>query len=448
MVNKLIGGISLSPPLQALKKKLTIEQEHVLSYEPTMVFIPLVQHIGTPAHPTVKTGEIVKKGQIIGREDGFISAPIHASVSGKVVDITDWPDQNNQEVMTVIIENDFKQTSVLPTDFHWQEATTQEILPKIQQAGIVGKGGAAFPTHVKFSLDEKKQEKIDHLIINGAECEPFLRSDALLMTEQAEQIIQGALIARKLLGDPDIFIGIEEDKPKSIAAMKKASSSYPFITVYSLPAVYPTGGEKQLIAILTQREVPLGKLPADVGVVVLNVATSAAIANAVCHDQPLIERYTTVTGDVKEPKIVKNPIGTLSGELIDFAGGFEGTPAKVILGGPMMGKTIDTLRVPITKNSNGIVVFNQKNVPIFTENPCIRCNKCVEACPMRLMPASIDQYFRNGDFDKCEELLADACINCGACTFVCPARRDLAATITQAKQKVITLKREAVANGK
>lgn len=444
MVKKLIGGISLSPPLQVLKQKLTISQEKILNFEPAMVFIPLSQHIGAPSHPVVKIGDSVKRGQLIGREDGFVSVPIHASVSGKVLDITDWPDQNNQTVTTIIIENDFKHRSEQPIKFPWQAAKSAEILPKIQQAGIVGKGGAAFPTHVKFALDQKK---IDTLIINGAECEPFLHSDDLLMREEADAIIEGALIARKLLGAPNIVIGIEDDKPQAIQKMTAAANNYPFILVTSLPAVYPTGGEKQLINILCEREIPLGKLPADIGVVVLNVATSYAIAQAVCFDRPLIERFTTVTGDVKEPKIVKSPIGTLTGELIDFAGGFVGTPAKVLLGGPMMGKTVATLRVPITKNSNGIVVFNQENAPIFTENPCIRCNKCVEACPMRLMPASIDQYFRVGDFDKCAELLADACISCGACTFVCPARRDLATTITQAKQKVLALKKEALANG-
>ncbi|MGX7195262.1 electron transport complex subunit RsxC [Enterococcus olivae] len=442
MKKKLIGGISLSPPLKALKEKLKIHQQEVHSFEPNMVFIPLVQHIGTPAEPIVAIGDQVKQGQVIAETDAFVSAKIHASVSGKVLDITDWPDAGNQTTQAIIIENDFNYANDFrSTSFAWQQADNSFIKQKIQQAGIAGKGGATFPTHVKFAI--KDSQSIDTLVLNGSECEPFLRSDALLMQNNAEKIIEGARIARKLLNDPAIVISIEDDKPLSIAAMKEAASPYSFIRVEEVPTVYPVGGEKQLVELLLDREVPIGKLTADVGVVLMNVATTFALYEAVCWDKPLIDRYTTVTGDVGEPQVVRSPIGTLAGELIDFAGRFQGAPSKVIMGGPMMGRTVNTLRVPTTKSTNGILVFNEENDWLFTENPCIRCNKCVEACPMRLMPMSIDQYFRAGDFDKCEELLADACINCGACTFVCPARRNLAATISDAKNKVIALKKEA-----
>ncbi len=442
MKKKATGGISLSPPLKALKEKLKIKQTAVHSFEPAMVFIPLAQHIGAPAQPVIDIGDYVKQGQVIGETEAFVSAKVHASVSGKVLDIIDWPNQNNTTTQTIIIENDFTANNdFLATPFAWQTADNQLLKQKIRQAGIAGKGGATFPTHVKFAIDDSKI--IDTLILNGAECEPFLHSDDLLMQEHAAQIIEGALIARKLLNHPEIVIGIEDDKPQAIAAITQAAVPYSFIQVEAIPTAYPAGGEKQLVEALLDREVPLGKLPADIGVVLLNVGTSFAIYEAVCHDKPLIERYTTITGDVAVPQVVRSPIGTLAGELIDFANGFKGAPSKVIMGGPMMGRTITTLRVPTTKGSNGVLVFNEDNDWLFTENPCIRCNKCVEACPMRLMPLSIDQYFRAGEFDKCEELLADACISCGACTFVCPARRNLAATITDAKNKVIALKREA-----
>lgn len=439
MAEKLIGGITLPPSLQALKKKWQIHQDTVLTYEPERVFIPLAQHIGAPTEPIVKIGESVKKGQLIGEAAGFVSAAVHASVSGKIIDILPWPNQNNQTTPTVIIENDFTSPNFPDTKHNWRELDNSEIIHKIQQGGLVGKGGAAFPTHVKFSVEQKE---IDTLIINGAECEPFIQSDALLMVDQAEDIVEGALIARKLLNKPQIIIGIEDDKPAAFQAMRKATAGYPFISVISLPTIYPAGGEKQLIHVLTRREVPLGKLTADIGVIVLNVATTAAIFHAVCFDTPLIKRYTTVTGDVKVPKILQSPIGTLVGELIDLAGGFTHTPAKILLGGPMMGKAIETLKVPVTKNSNGLVVLNDEHVPHFTESPCIRCNKCIEACPMRLMPASIDHYFRQGDFNKCDELLAEACISCGVCSFICPAKRNLAANITTAKQKITALKKE------
>lgn len=445
MKKKVTGGFSLSPPLKALKKKLEIQQQTVSVFEPNMVFIPLSQHIGAPAQPIVSPGDYVKQGQVIGESDAFVSAKVHASISGTVLDITEWPNQNNKTTQTIVIENDFNyDNDFLSTPFSWEEASNDLIKKKIQQAGIAGKGGATFPTHVKFAIDDTK--KIDTLILNGAECEPFLSSDALLMEQAASKIIEGALIARKLLHDPLIIIGIEDDKPLAIAAMKKTTTSYPFIQVKVLPTVYPTGGEKQLVEVLLDREVPLGKLTADIGVVLMNVATSFALYEAVCWNKPLINRYTTVTGDVQQPQVIQSPIGTLAGELIDFAGGFQGAPSKVILGGPMMGRTVTTLRVPTTKGSNGILVFNEDNDWLFTENPCIRCNKCVEACPMRLMPLSIDQYFRAGDYDKCDELLAEACISCGACTFVCPARRNLAATITEAKNKVSALKKEALQN--
>lgn len=436
------GGISLSPPLQMLKDKLMIEQDEILTFSPTMVFIPLAQHIGAPVEPTVSVGEYVKQGQVIAEADAFVSAKVHASVSGKIVDIVDWPNQNNEEGKTIIIENDYAfDNDFLSTPFNWQSAANETILKKIRQGGIAGKGGATFPTHVKFSIDENK--KIHTLILNGSECEPFLRSDAFLMQKEAKKIIQGAKIAQKLLADPKIIIGIEDDKPLAISAMQAASAEDDTIEVVTVPTVYPTGGEKQLVELLTDQEVPLGGLTADIGIVLINVATSFAIAEAVCYDKPLIERYTTVTGDVQHPRIVKNPLGTLAGELIDFAGGFQGAPSKLILGGPMMGKSVKTLKVPVTKGSNGIIVFNEETDWLYAENPCIRCNKCVEACPMRLMPMEIDQFYRAGDYQKCEELLAEACINCGACTFVCPAKRSLAANITAAKGKVAQLQKEA-----
>ncbi|HCE13258.1 MAG TPA: electron transport complex subunit RsxC [Enterococcus sp.] len=436
------GGISLSPPLKMLKEKLMIDQDDLLCFSPTMVFIPLAQHIGAPVEPLVSVGDYVKQGQVIAEADAFVSAKVHASVSGTIVDIVDWPNQNNGEGTTIIIENDFKYSNdFLPSAFDWSEASNKEILAKIQAGGIAGKGGATFPTHVKFSVDDTK--KIHTLILNGSECEPFLRSDAFLMQKEAQQIITGAKIAQKLLADPKILIGIEDDKPQAIKAMTAASADDDTIEVVTVPTVYPTGGEKQLVELLTDQEVPVGGLTADIGIVLINVATSFALADAVCFNKPLIERYTTVTGDVQNPCIVKNPLGTLAGELIDFAGGFQGAPSKLILGGPMMGKAVNTLKVPVTKGSNGVIVFNEETDWLYKENPCIRCNKCVEACPMRLMPMEIDQYYRAGDYQKCEDLLAEACINCGACTFVCPAKRSLAANITAAKSKVAQLQEEA-----
>jgi electron transport complex protein RnfC len=414
---------------------------------PKLVYIPLQQHIGAPCEPLVKPGDHVKLGQKIGQPKGFVGAPVHASVSGVVKEIKQVPHPAMGQGLAVVIENDGKDEldeSIVPKDI--ESLSAEELKDLILEAGIVGMGGAAFPTHVKLS--PPKDKKIDVVILNGAECEPYLTADHRLMVETPRDVVDGLKAIMKVLGVKRGYIAIEDNKPDAVRAIANAVKSVPGVEVVQLKTKYPQGAEKQLIYAVTGRQVPSGGLPMDVGVVVNNVGTAAAIARAIKTGMPLIERIVTVTGGgVAQPKNLLVRIGTPFKDVVEACGGLLGQPAKVISGGPMMGIAQYTLDVPVIKGTSGILVLTKQEVEMPEPGPCIRCGKCVEACPMRLMPLFISAYALKGDYERSEKLHAMDCIECGCCSYICPARRPLVQSIRTAK-RVITERRRRTASAK
>jgi electron transport complex protein RnfC len=400
------------------------------------------QHIGAPCNPVVKKGDRVLVGQVIGEATGFVSAPIHSSVSGTVKNLAPVLTAAGTKVMAVIVENDGQYEEIeMPKPKDYNEMTKEEIMKLIQQAGIVGMGGACFPTHVKLSPPPDK--KIDSIIVNAAECEPYLTCDHRLMLEESDKIVEGLKIILKIFPEAKGYIGIENNKPDAIEAMKKASQGIANIEVKALKTKYPQGAEKQLIYAIKGREVQSGKLPADAGCVVQNTATVREIYNAVVLGRPLIERIITVTGEaVKEPKNIRMKLGTNLRELVEFCGGYKEDPVKVISGGPMMGMTIPTLDIPTVKGSSGLLSLTGAQAVLPQASSCIRCGRCVEACPMNLIPSTLDSLSNRSELGGFEELHGLDCIECGCCTFVCPAKRHLIQSIRTAKRTVIASKRK------
>jgi electron transport complex protein RnfC len=411
---------------------------------PQIAVIPLQQHVGAPCEPLVKAGDEVKVGQKIGEAGGFVSVPVHASVSGKVTAVEPRLHPGGQQVMSVVIESDGQDTvdeNVQPKG-DIDKLSGKEIIDVIKEAGIAGLGGAAFPTHVKLSPPPDK--KVELVIINGAECEPYLTCDHRLMLEQTDDVVYGTRAIMKALGVSKGIIAIENNKPDAIAAMLKATSAYANIEVMALRTKYPQGAEKQLIKAITGKEVPSGGLPADVGTVVDNVGTAAAIARAIKTGMPLIERAVTVTGrGIKEPANLMVRIGTPFSQLIDECGGFADKPGKVIMGGPMMGIAQYSLDVPVIKGTSGILVLTEEEAQAPQVQVCIRCARCVEACPMDLLPLYISRYALAGMYDKAEQYNAMDCIECGCCSFECPAKRPLVESIRLAKRAIAANRRKA-----
>ncbi|HZJ83736.1 MAG TPA: electron transport complex subunit RsxC [Clostridia bacterium] len=411
----------------------TIEKAKV----PPIVYIPLQQHIGAPCEALVKPGDQVRLGQIIGQPKGFVSAPIHSSVSGKVKSIEPFANAQGNKTTTIIIENDGLDTldeSIKPRDT--DDLSSEDIKSLILEAGIVGMGGATFPTHVKLSPPIEKN--IDAVILNGAECEPYLTADHRMMIEQPHIIIKGLKLIMRSLNVYKGYIGIEDNKTDAIAAMEKANGNDKDIIIKPLKTKYPQGAEKQLIEVITGHQVPSGGLPMDVGVVVNNVATATAIYNGVSLGMPLIERIVTVTGDaIEQPKNLLVRIGTLFSDLVEQCGGFSSDPSKVISGGPMMGIAQYTLEVPVMKGTSGILALSSVEVTDNDILPCIRCARCIRACPIHLMPLSISAHSLKGDYDASEKLNAIDCIECGSCSYICPAKRPLLQSIRLAKREII-----------
>ncbi|MCK8060659.1 MULTISPECIES: electron transport complex subunit RsxC [unclassified Fusibacter] len=433
-----IGGIH--PPHA---KKSTEHKETVVAVEPKVVTIPLRQHIGAPCDPMVKKGDVVAVGQMIGEATSFVSAAVHSSVSGVVLDVAKKPTAGGMDVC-VVIENDFKNTvheSVMPKG-DLSALSGSDIIGIIKEGGIVGMGGAGFPLHVK--LMPPKEKTIDTIILNGAECEPYLTADHRLMLETPDLVVQGLRALMKALDVKTGYIGIEDNKPDAIKEMKKAAQAYSEISVVGLHTKYPQGAEKQLIYACTKRQVPSGGLPMDVGAVVSNVATAAAVARLIQTGMPLVERICTVTGSaIKEPKNLLIKVGTPINELIDQCGGYATEPGKLILGGPMMGmaQAIDT--VPSTKTTSGILVFNRQEGKLAEPEQCIQCGKCVSICPAFLQPCYISAYALKDDFEKAQSLHALDCIECGSCSFVCPSKRPLLQSIRVAKREILAKRRRS-----
>lgn len=398
---------------------------------PKTVVIPMSMHIGAPAKPVVAVGDTVGVGQMIGEAGGFVSSPVHSSVSGTVKKIDTMLGTNGNPMTAITIETDGEQRPyegiTPPTVTNYDE-----FVAAVRASGIVGLGGAGFPTCVKLSV--KDLSKIDYVILNGAECEPYITADTLTMTDRAEEIFEGIQLLEKYLGVKNVIIGIEDNKPEAIAAMKELSARDPAIDVRALPASYPQGGEKVLIYNTVKRVVPEGKLPLDAGCIVMNVTTCACIAQYIRTGMPLIEKCLTVDGSaVAQPKNVIAPIGTSMKDVFDFCGGFKEEPKKVIYGGPMMGIAVADLNQPILKSTNAILAFNAKEAERPEETPCIHCGNCINHCPMRLNPPAIAKALQQKDGAALAELKPNLCMECGACVFVCPARRNIVARHKLAK---------------
>ena len=402
--------------------------------EPDIVVIPMAQHIGAPCKPLVAKGDLVTKGQKIGDNQG-LCVPVHASVSGKVKAVEVRPHTNGSTVLSVVIENDHLDTlceTVKPrTQEEVDALTPEQLVDIIHEAGIVGMGGATFPTHVKLSGGIGK---VDTAITNAGECEPYITSDDRLCREHPEQVVKGLQIIMKIFGLKEGHIGIEDNKPEAIAALKAAATEGIIVDV--LPAKYPQGAEKQLIYAVTGREVPSGGLPAAVGCAVFNAATTRAICEAVYDGMPLIRRIVTVSGDIlMEPKNLLVPIGTSFNDLIEACGRNE-NPYKVLSGGPMMGVAQYDLSVPTIKGVNAVTVLG-KNNHHFVEDPhCLRCGKCIDACPMKLMPVLMYKAWQNGDVEERKKNNIMDCIECGSCAYTCPASVPLVLGFRVAKQAI------------
>jgi electron transport complex protein RnfC len=393
---------------------------------PDKVVIPTRQHIGAPCAALVKAGDLVKKGQVIAEAQAFVSSPVHASLSGKVVEVADYPHPVFGFCQAVVIESDGADEWVegLPLSRDWQALDAAALKDIIRQAGIVGMGGATFPTHVKLAPPPEKP--IDAFILNGAECEPYLTADHRVMLEATDKVVTGMRIVMKVLGVAKGYIGIEENKPDAITAMVAATKGTG-ITVVPLKTKYPQGAEKTLIKVILDREVPSGGLPMDVGAVVQNVGTMVAVADAVVSGLPLVERVATVTGGaIAEPKNLLLRIGTTFAQAVELCGGFATAPAKLIMGGPMMGMAQCRLDVPVIKGTSGILALSAADVNAGAEQPCIRCGRCVDACPMGLVPSMLSILGQRGLYQvaKDEYDLLD-CVECGSCVYACPAKRNI-----------------------
>ena len=401
---------------------------------------PLSQHIGAPAKAIVKVGDEVLVGQKIAEAGGFISAVVVSSVSGKVKKIEPRVTAGGAKSISIVIENDGLYTAVegLGED---RDATKLSI---VREAGIVGLGGAGFPTNVK--LTPKDESKIDYVIVNGAECEPYLTCDYRMMIEEPERLVGGLKVMLQLFENAKAVIGIENNKPKAIETLRALVKDEPKITVEPLRTKYPQGGERSLIYAVTGREINSSMLPADAGCVVDNVNTVMAIYDAVCKQTPILERVITVTGDaVKEPQNFKVRTGMNYNDIIEAAGGFVGEPKKILSGGPMMGQAMYTTDVPVTKNSSSLTCFLEDEVEKNPESPCIRCGRCGEVCPEFLVPVLMMQTCMAGNSEGYEKLYGMECIECGSCSYICPARRPLTQAFKQMKRRIGEERRQKAA---
>lgn len=414
----------------------------VLMPKGDMVY-PMSQHIGAPAAPLVAKGDQVLAGQKIGEASGFISANVICSVSGTVKAIEPRRVANGAMVNSIIVENDgeYKTVEGLGADRDPASLSKQEIRDIIKEAGIVGLGGAGFPTHVK--LTPKDENAIEYILVNGAECEPYLTSDYRMMLEEPEKIVGGLKVILQLFDKAKGVIGIENNKPEAIAKLTEMVKDEPRIEVCPLMTKYPQGGERSLINAITGRKVNSSMLPADAGCIVDNVDTVIAVYMAVCKTTPLMRRIVTVTGDaVANPQNYHVKIGTNFQELVDAAGGFKNEPEKLIAGGPMMGMALFSLDIPVTKTCSALTCFTHDEVAAHEPSPCIRCGKCVSVCPSHIVPVMMMKAALKGDCEKFEKLNGMECMECGSCTFVCPAKRQLTQAFKEMRKTVAANRRK------
>ncbi|HIW83941.1 MAG TPA: electron transport complex subunit RsxC [Candidatus Dorea gallistercoris] len=402
---------------------------------------PVSQHIGAPAAPVVQVGDVVLKGQKIAEAGGFVSAPVYASVSGTVKAIEPHLNPTGGMVNSIVIENDGEYREVeYPEVKPLEEMSKEEILNAIGEAGVVGMGGAGFPTKVKLS--PKEPDKIEYVIANCAECEPYITADYRAILETPEKLVGGMKVVLSLFDNAKGIFGVEDNKPDCIARLRELTKDEPRMEVMALKTKYPQGGERQLIYATTGRAINSAMLPADAGCVVDNVATMISIYQAVVEGRPSMERIVTVSGDaVKEPGNFKVPFGISQAELVEAAGGFKEDPQKLISGGPMMGFAMFTLDVPVTKTSSAILGFTKDEASKLEPTACINCGRCVEACPSRLIPSRLADYAENHNEEAFAKHEGMECMECGSCSFVCPAKRPL-------KQAIGSMRKIALANRK
>ena len=439
-LHQFYGGVH--PPQHKLESS---EQPLALAPLPTRLVIPLQQHIGAQAKAAVQAGAQVLKGQVLAHAEGMVSAAIHAPTSGMVTEIglhaTAHP--SGLPELCVTITPDGEERWIEHSAFDYRALTRPELLEKLRSGGIVGLGGATFPAHVKLNV--RPEQQIETLVLNGAECEPWITTDDRLMRERAAGIVQGIAVLRHLVNPVATVIGIEDNKPQAIAAMQQACAGSG-IEVVSVPTLYPTGGEKQLIKTLTGKEVPSGGRPSAVGVMCSNVATAYAIHRLVDHGEPLISRLVTVTGNVKSPRNFEVLLGTPMEELVGFAGGAVAATTGYIMGGPMMGLHLDHGRSPVVKSTNCIIVESAELFPPPSPvMPCIRCTRCADACPAELQPQDLYWFARAKEFDKARAFHLFDCIECGACSYVCPSHIPLVQYYRFAKSEITMRDREKVA---
>ncbi len=428
-VKKVRGGVKVDHHKNTAKKE--VERLPV----PSKVVIPMQQHIGAPCDPVVKVGDIVDVGQLIGDSDKYVSAPIHASVSGKVVAVGDVKLPNGTMSKAVTIESDGEMRlwdGIKPPEVK----TREDLIKAVRDSGLVGLGGAGFPTHVKLNFPADKN--IDTLVINAAECEPFITVDYRECMENSWDILAGVYLLKDLLGFKQVIIAVEDNKPDAFQVLKNIADHsedvHNEVNLMVLESKYPQGAEKMMVQSATGRKVPPGKLPADVGCVVMNVASVAFIARYIKTGKPLVSRSLTVDGSaIANPKNVRVPVGTNIGEIIDFCGGFKEEPCKILTGGPMMGLAIVGTDLPVLKQNNAILAFSKNDAVLKDETDCIRCGRCAIACPMSLMPTNIVRAAKARDAATLNQLGTMVCMECGSCAFACPAGKPLVQHMRLAK---------------
>jgi electron transport complex protein RnfC len=427
------------------RKELTRDKPVEEAPLPDEIIIPLIQHTGAPCQPLVEKGATVAAGQKIGESDAFISAPVHSSVSGTVTAVEYRMHFSGNKVLGIVIKPDGEQKppSSKKTKANPEKLTPEEVRSRVKEAGIVGLGGAAFPTYVKLSPPPDKP--IDSVIINGCECEPFITCDHRNMLERSDEIVFGLKTIMKTVGAEKGYIAVEENKEDAAHLLSEKLGADPQVQVILLHTKYPQGAEKQLIKTILNREIPSGKLPSEVGASVQNVGTTIAISEAVKYNKPLIERVLTVSGSgISNPKNLRVKIGTPIEHLINYCGGFKGEPGKVIMGGPMTGIAQADLTAPVVKGTSAILVFPREEVEL--EKPaarsCIRCGRCVEVCPMHLIPSFIGIYANVEMWSEVEKYRVLDCIECGSCAYVCPNKIPLIELVKLSKLEILAKKRK------
>ena len=408
-----------------------------------LLVYPMSQHIGAPATPVVAKGDRVLVGQKIGEAQGFVSANIYSSVSGTVKAVEPRLTVSGAKMLSVVVENDnqYEKAEGVGQKRNYEELSKEDIRNLIKEAGIVGMGGAGFPTHIK--LTPKDDSKIEYVLVNGAECEPYLTSDYRVMLEEPENVVRGLKVILKLFEHAQGIIAIEDNKPEAIKIMSQAVQNESRIQVKVLKTKYPQGAERQLIYATTQRKINSSMLPADAGCVVDNVDTVVAVGMAVCESTPLMRRIVTVTGDaIKTPQNFKVPTGLNYAELVEEAGGFTTQPAKVVSGGPMMGMALFDLNVPVMKTSSALLCMTKDEVAEHEPSACIRCGRCVEACPSKLIPQKMLECSERFDDAGFVALNGMECYECGSCTYVCPAKRRLTQSFKQTRRSILDSRRK------